>query len=141
MIWCYPQTLSFMFLKLLLGCTRVFSSHGEQEPLSSFGAWASSCSVFSAGSQAPGSRAPVVAAHGLSCSSACGIFRDQGSNPCPCLGRWSLNHWTIREMQSFIMCLSCPLILGVSHHLGVVLIPQRTKQACSLAWWNFDQVN
>ena len=25
----------------------------------------------------------VVAAHGLSCSVACGIFPDQGSNPCP----------------------------------------------------------
>ena len=25
---------------------------------------------------------PVVA-HGLSCSTACGIFPDQGSNPCP----------------------------------------------------------
>ena len=25
----------------------------------------------------------VVVAHGLSCSAACGIFPDQGSNPCP----------------------------------------------------------
>ena len=25
----------------------------------------------------------VVVAHGLSCSTACGIFLDQGSNPCP----------------------------------------------------------
>ena len=25
----------------------------------------------------------VVLAHGLSCSEACGIFQDQGSNPCP----------------------------------------------------------
>ena len=25
----------------------------------------------------------VVVAHGLSCSKACGIFPDQGSNPCP----------------------------------------------------------
>ena len=25
----------------------------------------------------------VVVAHGLSCSPACGIFPDQGSNPCP----------------------------------------------------------
>ena len=27
--------------------------------------------------------ASVVVAHGLSCSTACGIFPDQGSNPCP----------------------------------------------------------
>ena len=28
-------------------------------------------------------QASVVVAHGLSCSAACGIFLDQGSNPCP----------------------------------------------------------
>ena len=27
--------------------------------------------------------ASVVVAHGLGCSAACGIFLDQGSNPCP----------------------------------------------------------
>ena len=30
-----------------------------------------------------GSWAPVVVAHGLSCPMACGIFPDQGLNPCP----------------------------------------------------------
>ena len=57
---------------------------------------ASHCSGFSCcGAQALGSRASVVVArrlqntgsvvvaHGLSCSPACGIFLDQGSNPCP----------------------------------------------------------
>ena len=34
----------------------------------------------STGSRHAGS---VVVAHGLSCSTACGIFPDQGSNPCP----------------------------------------------------------
>ena len=33
-----------------------------------------------------GTRASVVVAHGLSCSVACGIFPNQGSNPCP-------RHW------------------------------------------------
>ena len=33
-----------------------------------------------------GTQASVVVAHGLSCSMACGIFPDQGSNPC-------LLHW------------------------------------------------
>ena len=34
---------------------------------------------------APGlySTGSVVVAHGLSCSAACGIFLDQGLNPCP----------------------------------------------------------
>ena len=35
--------------------------------------------------QSTGSRRadPVIVAHGPSCSAACGIFPDQGSNPCP----------------------------------------------------------
>ena len=36
--------------------------------------------LWSAGSRRAGS---VIAAHGPSCSAACGIFPDQGSNPCP----------------------------------------------------------
>ena len=43
----------------------------------------------STGSRRAGS---VVVAHGPSCSAACGIFPDQGSNPCPCIGRQTLNH-------------------------------------------------
>ena len=34
-------------------------------------------------SAALGTWASVVVAHGLSCSAACGIFPDQGLNPCP----------------------------------------------------------
>ena len=47
------------------------------------GAWASHCrglSLWSTGSRRAGS---VVVAHGPSCSAACGILPDQGSNPCP----------------------------------------------------------
>ena len=33
----------------------------------------------------------AVAAHGLSCSTACGIFLDQGSNPCPL-------HWHVDSL-------------------------------------------
>ena len=36
--------------------------------------------LWSTGSRRAGS---VVVAHGLSCSAACGILPDQGSNPCP----------------------------------------------------------
>ena len=42
------------------------------------GVWASHC-----GAWALGARASVVVAHGFSCSVACGIFPDQGLNPCP----------------------------------------------------------
>ena len=48
------------------------------------GAQPSHCWGFSCcGARAPGVRASVVVAHGLSCSDACGIFPHQGSNPCP----------------------------------------------------------
>ena len=65
------------------------------------GARASHCGGFSCcGARALGAWAPVVVAlelssagsvvvaHGLSCSAACGIFLDQGSNSCPL-------HWQV----------------------------------------------
>ena len=51
------------------------------------GAWdlgARASVVVAHGLQSAGS---VVVAHGLDCSAACGIFPDQGSNPCPL--RWA----------------------------------------------------
>ena len=51
------------------------------------GARASHCrglSLRSTGSRRAGS---VVVAHGVSCSAACGILPDQGSNPCPLHGQ------------------------------------------------------
>ena len=48
------------------------------------GARTSRCRGFSCGGAwALGARASTVVAHGLICSVACGIFSDQGSNPCP----------------------------------------------------------
>ena len=38
---------------------------------------------------APGAQASIVVAHGLSCSTACGVFLDQGSTPCPL--RWQVD--------------------------------------------------
>ena len=71
---------------------------GKWGLLSGCGAWASHCSGLSSqstdsrhvGFSSCGSRrqsaGSVVVDHGLSCSLACGIFPDQGSNPC-------LLHW------------------------------------------------
>ena len=42
--------------------------------------WHTGSVVVALGLQSAGS---VVVAYGLSCSAACGIFLDQGSNPCP----------------------------------------------------------
>ena len=47
------------------------------------GGWALPCGNFSLWSTASRHAGSVVVAHRLSCSSACGIFLDQGSNPGP----------------------------------------------------------
>ena len=49
----------------------------------------------STGSRRPGS---VVVAHGPSCSAVCGIFPDQGSNPCPL--HWQADSQPLRHQGS-----------------------------------------
>ena len=49
----------------------------------------------STGSRRAGS---VVVAHGLSCSAACGILPDQGSNPCPL--HWQADSQPLRHQGS-----------------------------------------
>ena len=96
----YPSHLIFIFFRILkkkffltvLGfhCSAwAFSGCSKQGLLSSWDVWASLCSGFSCcRAQALGVQASVVVAHGLSCSVACGIFPDQGSNLCPL-------HWQV----------------------------------------------
>ena len=58
--------------------------------------------VRSTGSRRTGS---VVVAHGLSCSTACGIFPDQGSNLCPL--HWQADSQPLRHQgspYSFLLC-------------------------------------
>ena len=79
----------YLFLAVLglRFCARAFSSCGERGPLfiTVHGPLTIVASlVGSTGSRRAGS---VVVAHGPSCSAACGIFPDQGSNPCPLHGR------------------------------------------------------
>ena len=68
------------------------------------GVWASHCGGFSCcGARAVGARASVVVAHGLSCSAACGIFPEQGSNPCPL-------HWQAdseKEQSRLVKLVNC----------------------------------
>ena len=40
----------------------------------------------------------AVVVHWLSCSTACGIFPDQGLKLCPCIGGQILTHWTTKEV-------------------------------------------
>ena len=70
--------LLFLAVLGLCFCTRAFSSCGKWGPL--FIAVLGSLLLRSTGSRRAVS---VAVAHGPSCSVACGIFPDQGSNPCP----------------------------------------------------------
>ena len=80
-------------------CARAFSSCGKWGPL--FIALrgpltiADSLFLWSTGSRRTGS---VVVAHGLSCSVACGILPDQGSNPCPL--HWQADSQPLRHQGS-----------------------------------------
>ena len=111
-IYIYIFKLINLFYILFLAvlglrcCARAFSSCGERGGLSpSRPLLLRSTDCRHAGS--------VVVAHGLSCSAACGIFPDQGSNPCPCIGRQTLNHCATREFprRSFLRAVQNGRIL------------------------------
>ena len=79
----------FLFVaELGLHCyARAFSGFSKESLFSSCGVQASHSNGFSrCRAQAPGHAGSVVAAYRLSRPTACGLFLDQGSNPCP-------SHW------------------------------------------------
>ena len=59
----------------------------------------------STGSRHAGS---VVVAHGPSCSTACGIIPDQGSNPCPL--HWQADSQPLRHQGSPVKIFMCPAV-------------------------------
>ena len=67
-------------------------------------------SLRSTGSRCAGS---VIVAHGPSCSAACGIFPDQGSNPCPL--HWQADSQPLRHQGS-------PQLSFLNSHLFYCLI-------------------
>ena len=90
-IQCIPLTflLVFIYLFYLWLCWVFVSVRGLSLVAASGGHSSSRCAglslsrpllLRSTGSRRAGS---VVVAHGPSCSAACGILPDQGSNPCP----------------------------------------------------------
>ena len=101
----------YLFLAVLAPhcCTWSPSSCGERGPL--FVAVHGLCGGLPCcGAQAPGAQASVVVArglqsvgsvvvaHGLTCSTACGILPDQSSTHVPCIGRRTPNHCATREV-------------------------------------------
>ena len=82
--------VDFFFFLIYFWLCWVFVSVRGLSPVAASGGHSSShCTGLSLSRPLPlrstGSRraGSVVVAHGLSCSAACGIFPDQGSNPCP----------------------------------------------------------
>ena len=79
-------------------CARAFSSCGKwgppfiavRRPLTIAASLVAEHGLRRAGS--------VVVAHGPSCSAACGIFPDQGSNPCPL--HWQVDSQPLRHQGS-----------------------------------------
>ena len=70
----------------------------------------------STGSRHTGS---VVVAHGPSCSAACGIFPNQGSNPCPLY--WQADSQPLRHQGSPVFCeffLTPPILSAIVLPLG-----------------------
>ena len=83
-MWAFSSCgeLGLLFVavyRLLIVVASLVAEHGLQahglQQLWYVGSVVVACKLQSAGS--------VVVAHRLSCSEACGIFPDQGSNPCP----------------------------------------------------------
>ena len=79
-----------------------FSSCGEQGPRSLqwadfslqwlFLLWSTGCRLM----------ASIVVVHGLSSSTPVGSSGTRNQTHVSCIGRWSLNHWTTREVLSMI---------------------------------------
>ena len=61
----------------------------------------------STGSRHAGS---VIVAHGPSCSAACGILPDQGSNPCPL--HWQADSQPLCHQGSLILLMCCSIWFG-----------------------------
>ena len=81
-------------------------------------------SLRSTGSRRAGS---VVVAHRSSCSAACGIFPDQGSNPCPLL--WQADSQPLRH-QGSPKHIFLKLLLGLCGLVQTDKIPAKKLQ-CS----------
>ena len=119
-LFIYLFIYLFMAVLGLRFCTRAFSNCGKWGPLfiAARGPLIIAASLVAehrlqtrTGSRRAGS---VIVAHRLSCSVACGIFPDQGSNPCPL--HWQADSQPLRHQGSPCLCFysfffSCNLFL------------------------------
>ena len=128
---CQTGTI-YLFIYLFLAvlglcfCVRAFSSCGKRGGHSSSRCAGLSLSrpllLRSTGSRRTGS---VIVAHVPSCSAACGIFPDQGSNPRPL--NWQadsqpLPHQGSSKLVLFSVCLSPrPTFLSINHTASCIM--------------------
>ena len=121
-VFLYHHGVSFFFFKFnfylfiyLWLCWVLVSVRGLSLVVASGGHASSRCAglslprplvLRSTGSRRAGS---VVVAHGPSCSAACGIFPDQGSNPYPL--HWQADSQPLRHQGSPMVFLICSLML------------------------------
>ena len=101
----------YLFLSVLgpCFCARTFSSRGKRGHSSSRCTGPSLTQpllLWSTGSRRAGS---VVVAHGPSCSAACGILPDQGSNPRPL--HWQADSQPLRHQGSPSICFKAGLVV------------------------------
>ena len=108
-VFAYLFIYLFMAVLGLRFCARAFSV------VASGGHSSSRCAGLSLSRppllQSTGSRhaGSVIVAHGPSCSTACGIFPDQGSNPCPL--HWQADSQPLRHQGSPINLFSTSVTL------------------------------
>ena len=119
--WAQGLLFAFFHLPHCTGSSllcKFFSSRGEQGLLSSHGTRTSHCGSFSCcGARALGQVGSVVVAHGLHCPRACGIFLDQGSNPCPL--HWQADSYPLEQQGSPLLFLyEVTTGLWVAHNRG-----------------------
>ena len=100
-----------LFIYLFLLCWVFVSVRGLSLVVASGGHSSSRCAglslsqpllLWSTGSRRAGS---VVVAHGPSGSAACGIFPDQGLNPCPL--HWQADYQPLRHQGSLLLFFWC----------------------------------
>ena len=101
----------FMAVLGLCFCARASSSCGKWGPLfiAVRGPLSRPLLLRSTGSRCPGS---VIVAHGPNCSAACGIFPDQGSNPCPL--HWWADSQPLRHQGSPLIVIFKKIISSVT---------------------------
>ena len=130
----------YLFIYLWLCWVFVFSVRGLSLVVASRGHSSSRCAglslsqprlLWSTGSRLAGS---VIVAHGPSCSAACGIFPDQGSNPCPL--HWQADSQPLRHQGSPLISfdtLCFPFSFVSRYYFAFSLIS-------SLTYWLFRTV-